>query len=1006
MASMSRKRSSQQTCSDTTYSDAFNAIDESVLLTDANQHIIFVNPTFTRITGYTLNDLRGKNCNLLQGPDTSIQTVTNIRVALAAGLAFHGEILNYCKDGAPFWNELSITPVRDTEGNITNFVAIQRDFTERKATEATLQDNTQRLQRLSDFNALMAQVNESIATSLDEQQLLQDVCDLAIRYAHLELAVIARPDASGRFQYPVSAGKTAFLDDLQVSSLLASLDPNIPEGQGAYANVWREEQPLFIDSVLSAAFAQHWYEHFRRFDIKSYAVLPLFHQGQIFGLFALYHSEENIFDLDLSTTLTELAHDISRGLDHLDLIRQERAEFNFNEALLNNLASGVSVIRYPDRVIERVNARLLDIYGVSSAEVLLGHSTRALFSDIETSQKIWEFAQTVLAQGSGILHDVPYRRQDGALVYVDLSGQKLSTITGEPDRIVWTCLDVTEHHQLMDDLSRQSLSDLLTGLPNRRALDLEIDRAMSRGDRNEKLLAVCMLDLDDFKPVNDTYGHDAGDMVLQIVAQRLKEALRKTDFVARLGGDEFVLLVEDLNHLGILDAILDKVVAAIHLPMILEGGQTVSVSLSMGVSIYPWAEGGNLDALLRVADQALYENKAHKTDRLRFWTLHGEHTPQRENKGQNLLRNGGLRVFYQPILGNHGRTIIGIEALARLQDSDGRILLPVEFLPMLNNDDLFELSSRVLDQSLRDLEALDQNTALSVSVNIDPRNVADASVIWLRDRIAGGGIEPKRIYLEILEGSNFDDQSFALAHLDNLKAMGICLALDDIGSAYSSLLRLKDLPIDKKNLYQGFIQNLKQKPRDLYFVQSMHALANGLGLELVVEGVETDDILDAMMMLGIPSMQGYAIAHPMPFNALRDFLLHAPSHHRTRPTSLLGLYAKQLANHNVLKKAILQNPHLIDRKTLLDACTCPIHHDLNQLHIPDGDIIHSLHQAYHHAIVGMSDLLVVTPTSDDWSTVDEAHEALQKAIITEYRKRKPVADRGVAVALVSPGRSA
>jgi diguanylate cyclase (GGDEF)-like protein/PAS domain S-box-containing protein len=958
---------------------------DGIHILDEQGYLIEVSNQFCIMMGYSCEEMLGMHVSQWNAE----KSIDEIRKLLPQHLSIqepqHFETRHRRKDGSVFDVEISGVVI-DLQGKKVLFNSA-RDITQRKVLEAGLRDNALRLQRLTDFNILIAQVNESISTSLDEQQLLQDVCDLSIRYAHLALAVITRPDASGRFQYLNAAGKTAFLDDLQSSNALASIDPSIPEGRGAYASVWREAQPLFTDSVLSAAFAQPWHERFRHFELKSYAVLPIFRQGQIFGLFVLYHSEENIFDHDLSATLTELGHDISRGLDHIDLMYQERTMFAFNEALLNSLTVGVIVARYPERVIERVNPRTLEIYGASSMADLVGHFGQELFPDTEPYEMVGKFAERVLMEGGGMLHDVPYRRLNGTPIYADLSGQKLLTKAGEPERIVWTLVDVTERHHLMDNLSKQSLSDLLTGLPNRRALDVEMERAIARMGRDEKLLAVCMLDLDDFKPVNDTYGHDAGDRVLQVVAQRLQKTLRKTDLVSRLGGDEFVLLVENLDHLDRLKTILDKVVEVIQAPIALEDGQMVSVGLSMGVSIYPFVEG---DHLLRLADQALYKNKSHKVDRLSFWTLYGEQTPQRENLAQKLLHGGGLRVFYQPVLGNHGHTVIGIEALARLQDDDGHILLPAEFLPMLNHDELFELSSRVLEQSLLDLKTLDQNLALWVSVNIDPQNVTDACVIRLRDLIAGGGIAPGRIYLEILEGSNFDDQILALGHLNSLKALGIRLALDDIGSAYSSLLRLKDLPIDKIKLDQGFIRQLEQKPRDLYFVASMLDLANGLNVELVVEGVETEDILDAMMMLGIPNMQGYAIAYPMPYQALRIFLLQVPSYDRTHPASLLGLYAKQLANHNALKKVILQNPLLIDRQTLLDSCACPIHHDLNQLQIPDGHVIHLLHGEYHRAITAMSDLIVITPTTDDWDAVDAAYEALQKAIITEYYARQAI----------------
>jgi diguanylate cyclase (GGDEF)-like protein/PAS domain S-box-containing protein len=311
------------------------------------------------------------------------------------------------------------------------------------------------------------------------------------------------------------------------------------------------------------------------------------------------------------------------GLDRIDLTIKERAANAFNEVLLNSLTTGISVVRFPERVIERVNERMLEIFGAASLEDLVKQSVRDIYWDTETFQMVGEFDNTVLAQGSGLLHDVPYRRLDETRIYADVSGQKLPTIAGEPERIVVTLVDVTERHQLMEDLSRQSLSDLLTDLPNRRALDIELDRAISRAYRNKKPLAVCMLDLDNFKFINDTYGHGAGDRVLQVLAKRLRESLRKTDFVARLGGDEFVLLLEGFGRLELLETILGKLGESACAPITLEAGQSVSVGLSMGVCPYSSAQVDRSDTLLRQADQALYEAKAHKEERSRFWALYG-----------------------------------------------------------------------------------------------------------------------------------------------------------------------------------------------------------------------------------------------------------------------------------------------------------------------------------------------------------------------------------------------
>ncbi len=1084
---------------------------DAIYAKDTGGRYLFVNCETLRITGKSSEELLGYHdlelfpqaqAEIFIANDQSVLKDNQIKTFEEMVSTPHGDVTFLATKG----------PLMDAEGHVYGLFGISRNITERKAIEVALRNSALHSQRLSDFNALLSEANEAIARAEDEKTLLQDLCELAIRRANLRLAWIAAPDAGGWFQSLAAAGAVGYLDSIRIST-----SEELPEGRGSAGQCWRGQRSVFNVSFLKAPYRTPWAERTQTYGFASSASLPIFRRGERWAILGTYLGEENILDAEIQKILTDLAQDIGYGLDRLDSVRREQEANAFNMALLDSLTAGINVTRYPDRVVERANKRMLDIFGAFSLSELVGRQGREFYPDDETYAWVGIFAEDVVRTGYGTLRDVPYRRLDGRIVFIDLSGQRLSEtdgvtrvvwthvdvterratehtirelsssraallantaagillmrypdqvfvevnqgflkITGyqnpeeivgrttseiypdssqnhrmsalaqevlkngqgnlrdlklrrkdgliiyldvsgqllgggDPDQpiIVWTSIDVTERHRLTKELSRQALLDKLTGLPNRRALDLEFQKAMARVRRYKRMLAVVMMDLDGFKPINDTYGHDSGDRVLQVIGKRLQETLRHTDFVARLGGDEFVLLIEDCKTFDEINKVLDKVGQALCAPITLDNAVDVRVAFSAGISLYPQIDTDNPDALMRYADQALYENKAHKTDRLHFWTVYGERTPQRENEAQALLRNGGLRVFYQPIMENRGRRIIGIEALARLQDGDGRMLCPAEFLPLLTRDDLFQLSRRMLEQALLDLESLDQEQiTLWVSINIDPRNVSDACIVYLQNRLTHAKITPQRIYLEILEGSNFEEQQLALDHLFTLKAHGVRLALDDVGSAYSSLLRLRDLPIDKVKLDQKFVQALEERPEDIQFVESVLDLANGLGLDLVVEGVETEDILDAMTALGVPSMQGYAIARPMPFSVLREFLRRPPRQYYKHPISMLGLYAKQLSSHSALKKAILQNPHLIDRRLLLDASTCPIHEDLNQLLVPSDSLIHRLHAEYHRTIAVTNDRFIVDPGNRDWSELKTVQGALQAAIIAEYHRRK------------------
>lgn len=548
------------------------------------------------------------------------------------------------------------------------------------------------------------------------------------------------------------------------------------------------------------------------------------------------------------------------------------------------------------------------------------------------------------------------------------------------------------HRELKEaaaEIHQMAFYDTLTGLPNRRLLESHLEQDMARAERHDQLLAVCMLDLDDFKPINDTYGHEAGDEVLVALGQRLHESLRKSDFIARLGGDEFVLLVDELASLDDLAQILTNVENAISAPIALSNGKTVQVHASMGVTLHPGGGKEAPDQLLRFADQALYESKANKADRKKSWVLFRSEFQKRQTPAQRLLAEGRLEVWYQPILDNRMRKVVGLEALARLRDNDGRILIPGEFLPHLATVDLTDLSRLVLTQALADLAILDtRGWSLWVSFNVTPETFSRQYVPCLQGIIAASGIDPSRITLEILEGGDFLERDTALSVLHEIKDLGIRLALDDVGSAYASLLRLKELPVDEIKLDQGFISTLEERPQDLHFVGAIQDLAAGMGVDLVVEGVETDDILDAVTAMGVTFLQGNAIAKPMQLVQLQAFLDHPPSHHRQHPTGLLGLYAAQFTHHNTLKKTIQQSPRLMDFAALVDATTCPIHDDLHRLGADDGGPLDQLHREYHRAIAVMDAPLTSSPADDDWSAVEQAQKAFSKAIIEAFLKKK------------------
>ncbi len=439
----------------------------------------------------------------------------------------------------------------------------------------------------------------------------------------------------------------------------------------------------------------------------------------------------------------------------------------------------------------------------------------------------------------------------------------------------------TERQRALDVAQR----DYLTGLPNRLHLDIHMPKVLARAKRYGHLVGVVVLDLDGFKPVNDNFGHEMGDVVLQATAARLAQAARKSDFVARSGGDEFVIVFDDLKNREGLKLALVRLKSVIEAPIILPGGDVIGVSASMGATLFPYDDSSS-GTLLRHADSALYRVKQEKTNKSSFYMEYtktwerSQSLPKRGARGLDQKIESGLTIYYQPIVAPTTGKTVRLEALARIK-SGTELLDPHQFLPRLSPKQIMRLSLIVLDQVLGQLRAWDDQgvgclAGISVSVNMLPENFLEPNLFeTVRARLVEYGIEPHRLYLEVLETGEFLSLSQARETIATLRNLGVKVSLDDLGSAYAGLLRLRDLLFDEVKLDKSFVQKLQDNPRDLQFVRSIQLLVASLGIDLVVEGVEDVDTLTALHFLGVPFIQGFIYERPLPVDQLVKFCENA-----------------------------------------------------------------------------------------------------------------------------------
>jgi diguanylate cyclase (GGDEF)-like protein/PAS domain S-box-containing protein len=439
--------------------------------------------------------------------------------------------------------------------------------------------------------------------------------------------------------------------------------------------------------------------------------------------------------------------------------------------------------------------------------------------------------------------------------------------------------DVSEHYKVQDRLQWQASHDALTGLPNRALLADRFDRALDKAKRNGTKLVVCLLDLDNFKPVNDTHGHDIGDKLLIEVVTRLNQQLRDVDTLSRLGGDEFVILLEDLETIDDLDGLMQRVLQILAEPFTIQNLR-LGVTASIGLSVFP-TDNSDSDTLLRHADQAMYVAK--QTGRNRYHLFDVRQDRERESTHQTLQRvrqaiaQDELRLHFQPKVNLRTETVAGFEALLRWQHPQEGMIAPMAFLPLVEQSDLIvEIGEWVIEQALQQIAQWSaQGQVWPVSVNIAARHFQSADFLERLVAILARHPEvaPALLEFEILESVALTDIHAMNTLIGGCRALGVSFSLDDFGTGYSSLSYLKRIAIQTLKVDQSFVRDMLDDPDDLALVESIINIAKLFRLEVVAEGVESQSQGVLLQRMGCDTVQGYGIARPMPPEQCIDWAL-------------------------------------------------------------------------------------------------------------------------------------
>jgi diguanylate cyclase (GGDEF)-like protein/PAS domain S-box-containing protein len=775
-------------------------------------------------------------------------------------------------DGTVFPVEVSARVI--TRGQEIFIQDIIRDITDRKESEA-------RERRLTNIYRALGEANSAILhiESESESELFRLVCKIAVDYGDMVLAWIGIPNAGNRFE-PIACDGSAvrYLDNIVITT---SADD--PEGQGPTGRSYREGKAVVAYDFTNNGLTAPWTERARQYGIRSSSSFPIMRSGRPYAVFTVYSNLPNAFEEEIVQLLEKMAGNISFALDNIDReTLRKRAEEELKLAsMVYQDSSEAMMVTDADKRIIAVNRAFEQITGYKNDEVI-GKNPRILKSDRHDPLFFKDMWDQVAADGSwkGELWN---KKKNGDLFAALLSINTIHDRSGLAHRYIGLLSDITEKKQSEDLIWSHANFDNLTGLPNRRMFRENLQQEIRKARRARMPLALMFMDLDGFKDVNDTLGHDMGDILLKEAAQRLNDCMRDSDTVARLGGDEFTVILTELHDSGNVDRVARHILKTLSDPFTL-GDEVAYVSASIGITLYP-NDATEIEDLIKNADQAMYAAKNEGKNRYHYFTpaMQEEAITRMHliNDLRNALDGNQFEIVYQPIVELSSGSIHKAEALIRWQHPTRGLINPIEFISAAEDTGMIaSFGDWVFHQAAVQVATWREqyHPAFQISVNISPvqfRNEGIDPLAWF-DHLQSLGLPGQGIVVEITEGLLLDASPKVTDQLLMLRDAGIEVALDDFGTGYSSLSYLKKFDIDYLKIDRAFVRNLTASSDDLALCEAIIVMAHKLNIKVIAEGIETEEQRKLLAGAGCDYGQGFLFSKPVPAEAFESLLKASP----------------------------------------------------------------------------------------------------------------------------------
>jgi diguanylate cyclase (GGDEF)-like protein/PAS domain S-box-containing protein len=744
-------------------------------------------------------------------------------------------------------------------------IGVARDISDRKRAE----NRALHLQRM--FSAL-GLTNEAILRAETEQALYQDACTAAVSSGLFTIASILSPLPNGRFKAIANAGNYT----RQPEKILITTNPEIPEGRGLTSEAWRQHKAMLSNHFKTDERTRPWHDLAEQFDIGSAAAYPLFKRKQCVAVMLFYAQPANMFDPETQSILQSMADNVSFALDNFAADEeQERAAETIrqNEERFRSLVHLTSDYYWEmdDKLkVRQYEGRIEDETNLEAVQMLIGSRMWEL-PGVQPDSGNWRRFKRILKRQKAFRDvDLSFTNTAGRVYYFTLAGEPLF----KDKRFVGyrgIARDITERKQAANRIKHLATHDMLTGLPNRVMFQELLRNAIRSANRyKDHHFAVLFIDLDRFKTINDTFGHNAGDRLLVAVANRLREPLRESDIVARLGGDEFVVLLNRISERSKALHIAENILKTFAQPIQMDDREFL-IGGSIGISLFG-EDAHNEEELMNHADTAMYAAKETGRNNVQCYSsrLH-QHSQERAGLAVQLrhaLTNGQLSLYYQAKMAMHSGQVVGVEALMRWHHPELGEISPAQFIPIAeDNGMIVPLGEWALETALQQLSDWDAMglPPLHMAVNLSARQFNSPDLRQqIKTALKNSGIAPQRLELEITESLVVQSPETSIALMKQIQGMGVRFALDDFGTGYSSLGQLRHYPIDTLKIDRAFVRDLATSLEDQAISKAIISMGKTLGLTVVAEGVENAGQLNFLRSYQCDQTQGFFCHRPAP----------------------------------------------------------------------------------------------------------------------------------------------